>query len=191
MKLLLAILFSGFAHAEVLQVESVQYTKPAQSASCGLLKQRELERQKVIRELEYLQKLAAKGKSAAILLGNNLLVNKLFMPNETWRDLNAQVSVTVKIPDLMMQEITASGARNLYLAVVGPGFVWQSFAFQIPPEMAVRVDTEAKLLHVQYHTYLNVICLEKLKEPRIEWIPAKDAPSQHNTYNWIEEMLLM
>lgn len=186
------LLFNSEVFAEILPLTGVQYLRPIQSASCGLLKQRELEREKVIRELEYLNKLAKQGKSTALLLANNLLLNKLFMPNETWRDQSARVVVQLNIPEGVVSEIAASGVGNLYLAIHGPGFVWQSFAYQIPPEMSVSVDMAAKTMQIEYLTYLNVICLgDKLVPPQVEWFPAPEAPARFNTWDWVRSLLMM
>ncbi len=163
----------SFVHAESLQLLDMHYNYPVQTASCGLLKHRERERQKVIREL----------KHAELLQGDNLLLNKLFMPGETWRDLSAEVILTVQMTEPMIQEASSIGVQNLYLSVEAPGFVWQSFAFQIPNEMHINVDVQAKFVHIRYLTYFNVLCLDKPKPPVVEWVHSKDAPTRPNTWD--------
>lgn len=166
-------LYTNLVQAETLQLVGMHYNYPPQTASCGLLKRRELERQKVIRELQH----------AALLQGDNLLLNKFFMPNETWRDLSAEVVVTAKMPEPMLKEASAKGTENLYLSIEAPGFVWQSYAFQIPNEMHVDVDRETKLIRIRYLTYFNVLCLDKPQQPFIEWIPSEEAPLRPNTWD--------
>lgn len=174
MKFLIALLFyANLTSAETLDLVSMHYNYPEQTASCGMLKHRELERQKVIREL----------KHADLLQANNLLLNKLFMPNETWRDLSAEVVVIAKMPEAMLQEASNIGEKKLYFSIEGPGFVWQSYAFQIPNEMRIEFDMDAKLIRFRYLTYFNVLCLEKPIQPTVEWFKADEATSQPNTWD--------
>lgn len=172
MKFLIALLiYASSVHAETLEIVNVHYNYPEQTASCGILKHREIERQKVIREL----------KHADLLQVNNLLLNKMFMPNETWRDLSAEVVLTVKMTQPMLQEAALVGEKNMYFSVEGPGFVWQSYAFQIPDEMKIEVDKNTKLLRIRYLTYFNLLCLEQPMQPIIEWFASEEAISQPNT----------
>lgn len=177
---LIAILLFGLPiQAEVLQLVDFRFHRPADSPSCGLLKHRERERLKVIRELEYLTKKTKDAK--ALLLSNNLLVNKLFMPNETWRDLTGEVFSTVRIPEAMLSEILRLGAGNIFLITRGPGFIWHSFAYQLPDGMSIQIDLPNKLLHIRFLTYLNVVCLGEPAPPVVEWIPTESTPK---TTSW-------
>lgn len=189
MRFLIGLLFwMKFVHAESLQLMDVQYHYPAQSASCGILKHRELERQKVIRELEHMRKLAKQGQYAAILQGNNLLVNKLFMPNETWRDLSVEVILTIKMTKAMIQEASTIGSGSLYLSVEAPGFIWQSYTNQIPHEMNVVLNINESLMSIRYLTYYNVLCLDQNFVPVVQWIPSQEAPSRPNTWELFRGM---
>jgi hypothetical protein len=168
--MLLALFTAFFVHAEVLETAEVRYLPPPAAPSCGLLRQREAERVKVIREQAHLL-----GRELPLV--NQLLLNKLFMPGDTWRDESVFVRVAVKISDEMNREIERSGLDGIYLALDAPGLTWQSYAFQTPGGMDVSMDGEGRLL-ITYWTYLNVLCLEKLDRPVIEWIPASLAPAR-------------
>lgn len=189
MKYFIALLFSWAAHSEPLELAAVSYEQPPQTASCGLLRHRELERLKVIRELNHLNKTAAKSDKGALLLANNLMVNKMFMPKETWVDLEAHVAITVKIPEAMKKEIEALGLGTVFLIVDGPGFIWQSHAYQLPNEMSVHTDPDNSLLHVRYVTYLNSLCLGKISEPKVEWIPADRTSDLMNSRVLLQKLL--
>lgn len=190
MTFLMAFLVSLSVHATVdLHVTAVEYIQPADLGSCGLLRAREAERKKVIRELIHLNRLAKKGRTSALLLANHLLVNKLFMPNETWRDLNAEVVVRATIPDEMKKEIERLGLGHVFLLTRAPGFVWQSFIYQLPPEMEIAIDPTSGSLIVRYYTYLTVLCEPNSPPPRLTWIPDGEAPSRPNSSELISELL--
>lgn len=191
MKFLMPLLFlyAGWAQSETLELAGVEYLKPKESASCGLLRQREIERQKVIRELDHLGKLAIKGQGRALLQTGNLLTNKMFMPDDAWRDLNFQVTVFAKMSPAMVQEVRKDGADLLYFSIHGPGVVWQSYAYQVPSELEIEVDLTAQRLRISYPTYLNVLCSTPLSAPVVEWIPTADAPTQPNSGDLINEAL--
>ncbi len=191
MKFWLALLISWPAMAVELSVTGVEYFRPADMGSCGLLRARELERQKVIRELIHLNRLAQKGRTAALLEANHLLVNKLFMPDETWRDLHAEVVVTAAVPEGMRREIERVGVGQVFLSTRAPGFVWHSFIYQLPPEMAIEADVAAGVIRVRYRTYLNVLCEEPLPAPQLDWIPEAEAPTRPNSRVSIEQILFM
>lgn len=192
MSYLLAFLFSLSAHAATeLKVIDVEYIQPADLGSCGLLRAREVEREKVIRELIYLNRLAQKGRASALLHANHLLVNKLFMPKETWQDLNAEAIVSAEIPEEMKAEIGRLGIERVFLTTKAPGFVWQSFLYQTPPEMGVSVDLAAGILQVRYKTYLTVFCQPQLTAPRLVWTPEAEAPNQPNFRPLFDAVLFM
>jgi hypothetical protein len=168
--MLLALFTAFLVHAEVLETAEVRYLPPPAAPSCGLLRQRETERAKVIREQAQL-------RGREIPLANQLLLNKLFMPGDTWRDESVFVRVTARIPAEMSREIERLGLDGIYISLDAPGLVWQSFAFQTPDGMEVAMDGEGRLV-VTYQIYLNTLCLEKLERPVIEWIPPSLAPER-------------
>ena len=172
MILLLTLFLSVFARAEGLEVVSVEYRPSPQSVSCGLLHQRELEREKVIRELAYLIKSGQHGQPEAMLHSNNLLTNKLFMPNEVWRDLSAEVLVTAKFSDAMLEEFDRAQGFP-FISVIAPGFVWESYANQLPDQMSIEIDKQQRLVQIRYAIYLNVLCGNHHDFPKIDWRPTE------------------
>lgn len=170
MILLLTFFLSVFARAEGLEVVSVEYHPTPQAVSCGLLHQRELEREKVIRELAQMIKSGLHGQPEAMLLSNNMLTNKLFMPNEVWRDLSAEVLVAAKISDRMLAELER-GQSFPFISVIAPGFVWESYANQLPDEMSIEIDKGNRLVRIHYAIYLNVLCSNPRDFPKIDWRP--------------------
>jgi len=170
--MLLALFFAAFVHAEILETVEVRHLPPPAAPSCGLLRYREAEREKVVREHGEL-------RGREILRANHLLLNKLFMPGDTWRDESVFVRVTVKISEEMNREIERLGLDGIYLSLDAPGLVWESYSFQTPNGMSVSMDGEGNL-YVTYLTYQNVMCLDNPRSPVIEWIPASVAPARPN-----------
>lgn len=161
-----AILTLWSVHAEILPVVEVIYQPPPQAASCQMLKHRELEREKVIREQGELT-----GFKATQV--NQLLTNKLFMPGDTWRDETVNVRVSIVMSERMQREMERVGLDRLYLRIRAPGLVWESYAFQTPAGLDVVWDSDNRLI-LNYMTYQNVLCLENLFSPQIEWVAAED-----------------
>lgn len=166
----LAFLTAISVHAEILETAGVVYQPPPQAVSCQMLRHRELEREKVIREQDEL-----KGKKSPGV--NQLLTNKLFMPGDTWRDETVNVRVAVKMTEEMIGELERVGLDGIYLRVFAPGLVWESYAFQTPRGLDYALDEENHLI-LTYMTYQNVLCLEKLDAPVIEWVPQAAAPGR-------------
>lgn len=175
--MLLALFAAFFVHAEVLETVEVRYVPPPAGPSCGLLKHREAEREKVVREQAQL-------RGRELLRLNHLLLNKLFMPGETWRDESVFVQVKVKITDALSREIENVGLDGIYLSLDAPGLKWESYSFQTPLGMNVLVDGAGSLL-LTYQIYLNVLCLDKLEVPSVEWIPAEFAPGRPNMLDFL------
>lgn len=159
----LAILIFGQAFAGVLPVAEVIYQPPPRASSCQMLKHRELEREKVIREQREL-------RGPAAVEVNQLLTNKLFMPGDTWRDETVNVRMSVVMDEAMIHEMERVGLDRLYLRIRAPGLVWESYAFQTPAGFDVVWDGEDRLI-LNYMTYQNVLCLENLFRPQVEWVP--------------------
>ena len=171
------------ASAEVLPVIKAEYHTPSQIASCALLRARENERKKVIREWIHLNSKALKGDLKALLLTNSLAINKLFLPDEVWRDLNAQVQFEVPIPPALKAEIERLGLGQIYFSLKGPGLHWQSFVYQRPREMTVDLSANGESLSIRYQTYLSVVCWTPEPTIQFEWIEAARTPSRSNTHN--------
>jgi len=147
----LALFFTFFVHADVLETVEARYLPPPAAPSCGLLQ----------------------------LRVNHLLLNKLFMPNDTWRDESVFVQAKVKISEALALEIDRLGLDGIYLSLDAPGLRWESYSFQTPEGIHIFMDGEGHLL-VTYQSYLNVLCLEKLETPVIEWVPSDLAPGRPN-----------
>jgi hypothetical protein len=172
----LAFLFSLSVHADVLETVEVRYTPPPAAPSCGLLRHREAAREKVVRE-------HAELKGREQLRVNHLLLNKLFMPDESWHDESVYVQAKFKISDGMGMEIDRLGLDGIYFSLDAPGLRWESYSFQTPSEISIFMDGEGHLL-VTYQTYLNVLCLEKLEVPVFEWVHSDLAPGRPNRRVW-------
>lgn len=185
MSWLFILFFSLKSGAETLGLVDVEYTSPPAAVSCGLLRQRELERLKVIRELEHLTVTAQKGQALGLLEVNNLLTNKLFMPTEDWSDEVVSVLVTVRKAGPGMERSLGQGFDQTFLVVRGPGFIWQSFANQLPPGMSV--EDAGEFLKIRYLTYRNVLCLDRLENPTVEWIPTEQVPDYINSQNLFDQ----
>lgn len=170
---LLAMIFvPKSVQAEILETAGAIYQPPPQAVSCQMLRHREREREKVIRE-----QVELKGPRATLV--NQLLTNKLFMPGDTWRDETVNVRVAVKITEAMSTEIERLGLDGIYLRVSAPGLTWESYAFQTPRGLDYALDEDSQLI-LTYMTYQNVLCLEKLDTPVVEWVPADLAPGRPN-----------
>ena len=159
-----AILALWSVHAVTLPTAEVVYQPPPQAASCQMLRHRELEREKVIREQGELR-----GPKAPQV--NQLLTNKLFMPGDTWRDETVNVRTSVVMSETMLREMERVGLDRIYLRIRAPGLIWESYAYQTPVGLDVVWDGEDRLI-LSYLTYQNVLCLENLFSPQIEWVPA-------------------
>ncbi len=168
----LAFFLTIFVHADILETVEARYLPPPAAPSCGLLKHRELLREKVVRE-------HAELKGPEQLRVNHLLLNKLFMPNDTWHDESVFVQAKVKISEALALEIDRLGLDGIYLSLDAPGLRWESYSFQTPEGIHIFMDGEGHLL-VTYQSYLNVLCLEKLETPVIEWVPSDLAPGRPN-----------
>lgn len=168
---LLLVLLSTFVQAEELTVLSVEYRPAPQSVSCGLLHQRELERLKVARELAHMINQTKKRKSDELLMSGNLITNKLFMPEEVWQDLSADVLVTAKISDSMLEEMDHSNGLP-FIAVQAPGFVWASYTDQLPEGMSIELNRSDRVIEIRYPIYLNVLCSTHRAYPTVEWLPS-------------------
>ena len=176
-----ALLFSIFVHADVLETVEVRYVPPPVAPSCGLLKQREAVREKVVRE-------HAELKGCDQLRVNHLLLNKLFMPTEVWQDESVFVQAKVKISEDLALEIDRLGLDGIYLSLDAPGLRWESYSFQTPAGLSISMNGEGHLM-VAYQTYLNVLCLEKLETPEIEWVPSALAPGRPNQHTVLTHVL--
>jgi hypothetical protein len=164
---ILSFFLSSWAFAQTaLVVDQVSYSPAAQSISCQLLRQRELERAKVIRELDYLS-----ADESRVALSNNLLSNKLFLPDEVWRDASVSVELKVQVPQALADQISMHGLGKTSLITEGPGFVWQSYTTQLPEEFTIQYDAAAQILDLRYLVYQNVYCLDELWTPRVSWEP--------------------
>lgn len=183
--LISALLISMVAPAETLELTQTQYFAPTGSPSCGLLHQRDLERQKVMRELSYLFKSLKQNERALVPL-DNLLTNKLFMPKDTWMDDSVEVAVSAAIPDDMQAEITQIGLANVFIRTDAPGFVWQSLAAQIPEDVSILQF--GNQLIVRYKTYLNSSCESPLRAPTVEWIRHEDVAPMVNSLDVVTKM---
>lgn len=180
----LLLLIPSLSWSEALTVGRVEYNHPADRGSCGLLRAREQERLKVIREMIHLNGLAKNGRTNALLLSNTLIVNKLFMPREVWNDVHAEVTMTVAVPEKMQHEIRQIGLGRVFLSFRAPGLVWHSYLNQLPREMEVSVDANLSQLSIRYFTYLTVTCLDlpAAPPPRIDWVPSHRADRELNTH---------
>lgn len=174
--MLLALLTAFYVHADVLETVEVRYVPPPAAPSCGLLRAREVQREKVVRE-------QARLRGRDVLLVNQLLVNKLFMPAESWRDESVFVQAKVKMTGGLEKEIEERGLDGIYLSTDAPGLKWESYSFQTPAGMSISMDGDG-YLYISYEIYLNLLCLDKLESPRVEWIPAELAPGRPNMNDW-------
>jgi hypothetical protein len=179
--LISALLISIVAPAETLELTSTEYLAPPAAPSCGLLHQRELEREKVMREFVYLMGTLRKNERALVPL-NCLMTNKFFMPKDTWEDDSVEVAVTAKISDEMRAEIKRIGFKNVFIRTDGPGFIWQSEAGQLPDEVSIIEDPDGQDLDIRYKTYLNAACERPLRPTTVEWIPQNEVPGMVNSW---------
>jgi len=182
-----AILISMTAPAETLELTSVHYFMPKSAPSCGLLHQRELEREKVMRELAETMKRLKTDERELISL-KCLLTNKWFMPDDTWVDDSVDVGVSVVIPPAMKAEIAQLGFANIFISTRGPGFVWQSLASQLPDEVSMLLDSDGQHLNIHYPTYLNSSCERPLRDPVVEWIPRDAVPGLANSFEVVAKL---
>ncbi|MBX3022681.1 MAG: hypothetical protein KF799_13495 [Bdellovibrionales bacterium] len=170
MRLLFALLLSFSAHAEDLTVSGLLLHARPGSPSCGLLKHREIEREKVLRELVELQRQSARGQAQALLLTNTLLINRFFLDRSVWADESVLVQFVVTIPDALHAEIERVGLDHIFLSLHGPGFTWQSYAGQVPEDLALVYMSEFRTLHVSYPIYQSELCFGALRTPEVAWI---------------------
>ena len=170
MTLLFWLLMSLNAKALNLEVVDVQYRLPPQGASCGLLHQREIERLKVIRELAHLTRKMKDHRSAQEAMAEyRHWLKKLFMPRQDWAEESTEIAITLRPPQELIEQWKQHGPSTLFLVTTGPGFVWQSFADQLPPNMSISLTAE-NLLEVRYLTYLNAVCDPDLTPVEIGWV---------------------
>ncbi len=164
LSVILALALTASAQ-QPLTVTDVQFRAPERAASCGLLRQREKERLKVIRELSFLTQKPGTIDDRSTY---EYWLKKLFMPPEDWIELSTEVVMTVIAPEKLRLQAQTEGLGSVFLITRGPGFVWQSYADQLPPEMSIELDGE--YLIVRYFTYLTTVCDPNLQPVTIDWV---------------------
>lgn len=146
-------------NSETLSILSVAYSHPKEMSSCGLLRQRAIERMKVIRELEV----------ADILDSNNLLTNKYFLDANVWQDEVVAVLVTATLSEGLAEQLRVYGLPGTFLELNGPGVVWHSYLSQMPEGLSYSFDLERRLVEVRYQVYQNIFCDESQAQPKVIW----------------------
>jgi hypothetical protein len=166
--ILCQILFSLPSYGDPLQVMRVDYRPSAESPSCGLLRQRALEREKVLRELKILMADRLTGENQSLLLMNTLLGNKFFLAPEVWQDESVEVDLYAFVPKALEERLRSDGLESIFLSLKGPGVFWKSLVGQFP---WVEYLPEKKLLHLKYFIYQNTFCGEESLPPvSLEWV---------------------
>lgn len=141
-------------HLEVLKTE---YRIPENSPSCQLLMHREIEREKMIRELIHLDTLSDNPDVVTLLLMNYLHTNKEFLDHELWSDETVEVSQWIATLPVLETNITEEGLDEQIFEVDALGFYWVGPVFNFPKGV-IFTHLDSQTLKIEYKIYLSNYC---------------------------------
>lgn len=172
-----------------LSIQNMNIETLVETPSCLLLKHRDLEREKVIRELKHIYKMTSDDPIAYLMESNQLVHNKLFMDKELWSAPVVKIGFHSSVSKKLADAIVQYGINQILFSIKGEGVTWTSYPHQTPNDIQFNYDQEKQLLAVEYHVYMSVLCVSDPVPLQLRWFyPGEEPVGVGNTY---EDHLLL
>lgn len=168
--ILISTLWAGNESLNVLDRQIHEYVE---QASCRLLRHRELERQKVLRELNHLKNEDFSDVFLHFAMLNYFSTNQIFFDRSIWQDESIKVQLTLDLSKAFRGQVEAQGLENIFISIRGQGVQWVGRVKNFPASFKFEIDDLGKLV-VSYRIYRAQLCFEEPVDPDILWISDPD-----------------